>query len=203
MKEIIIATKNPGKAKEFIEIFGPYGFEVKTLLDYPDAPDVEETGTTFVENAILKAEAISNLFSKTVIADDSGLSIDALEGRPGVYSARYAGLDKDDQANIDKVLAELRGVPTEKRTARFHCTLALKAPGQDPVTFDGTCEGVILSEQRGNNGFGYDPIFFVPEMDKTMAEMSGEEKHRISHRGNAIRLLRKWIEKQASEGEIK
>ena len=120
MKEIIIATKNQGKAKEFIELFEPYGLSVKTLLDYPDALDIEETGQTFAENAILKAQGIADYFQKTVLADDSGLCVDALDGKPGVYSARYAGDEKNDDANIDKVLEELAGVPFEKRTAHFN-----------------------------------------------------------------------------------
>lgn len=176
MEELIIATKNKGKAKEFEELFEPLGFRVKTLLDYPDAPDIEETGKTFEENALLKAVGISNIFQKIVIADDSGLVIDALDGRPGVYSARYAGTDKDDEANIQKVLFEMKDVPEEKRTAHFHCTLALVVPGKDPIIVEGTCNGLILTEKRGNNGFGYDPIFYLPHLKKTMAEITSEEK---------------------------
>ncbi|MCU9614052.1 XTP/dITP diphosphatase [Caldibacillus lycopersici] len=200
MKEMIIATKNAGKAKEFIEIFSPMGYTVKTLLDFPDAPDIEETGATFEENALLKAEGIAKYFNRIVIADDSGLAIDALEGRPGVYSARYAGESKDDEANIAKVLEELKEVPEEKRTAHFHCTLALTGPCMEPVIVEGMCDGVILTEKRGTSGFGYDPIFYVPALGKTMAEMNGEEKNSISHRGNAIRKLREWVKN--AEGVI-
>ncbi|MCL6574108.1 MAG: non-canonical purine NTP pyrophosphatase, partial [Bacillus sp. (in: Bacteria)] len=120
MKEVIIATNNPGKAKEFEHIFVPRGIAVRTLLDFPDIPEVEETGTTFEENAILKAEALSHLLGKMVIGDDSGLMVDALEGRPGIYSARYGGEQKNDQDNIDKMLSELKNVPVDKRTARFY-----------------------------------------------------------------------------------
>lgn len=202
MEELIIATKNKGKAKEFAELFEPLGFRVKTLLDYPDAPDIEETGKTFEENALLKAVAISNIFQKIVIADDSGLVIDALDGRPGVYSARYAGTDKDDEANIQKVLFEMKDVPEEKRTAHFHCTLALVVPGKDPIIVEGTCNGLILTEKRGNNGFGYDPIFYLPHLKKTMAEITSEEKNRISHRGIAIRKLYEHVQEAMERGDF-
>lgn len=189
MKEVIIATKNPGKAREFEHIFAPRGITVNTLLDYPEIQDVEETGTTFEENATLKAEAVSQQLNIMVIGDDSGLIVDALEGRPGIYSARYAGESKDDQKNLEKVLDELQGVPEEKRTARFYCALAVAIPGKETITVAGTCEGRILEEQRGTNGFGYDPVFYVPEKGCTMAELSSEEKNKISHRANALKKL--------------
>jgi XTP/dITP diphosphohydrolase len=189
MGEVIIATKNPGKAREFEDIFARRGFKVRTLLDFPEIPDVEETGTTFEENATLKAETISRTLNRMVIGDDSGLMIDALEGRPGVFSARYAGEPKNDQANTDKVLNELQGVPEKMRTARFYCALAVAVPNKETFVVSGTCEGRILEEQRGSNGFGYDPIFYVPEKGLAMAELSSEEKNRISHRGNALKKL--------------
>lgn len=189
MEEVIIATKNSGKAKEFERIFQAKGIQVKTLLDFPGIEDVEETGTTFEENAKIKSETIANLLGKMVIADDSGLEIDALDGRPGVYSARYAGLQKNDEDNIDKVLAELNDVPENERTARFRCVLAVSQPGKKTVTFAGACEGVILTERRGTNGFGYDPIFFVEAKQKAMAELAPEEKNKISHRAMAIKKL--------------
>ena len=189
MKEVIIATKNPGKAREFEHIFAPRGITVRTLLDYPEIADVEETGKTFEENAILKAEAVSLILNKMVIGDDSGLIVDALEGRPGIYSARYAGEPKDDQKNLEKVLGELQGVTEENRTARFYCALAVALPGKETITVAGTCEGRILDEQRGTNGFGYDPVFFVPEKGCTMAELSSDEKNNISHRANALKQL--------------
>lgn len=189
MNEVIIATKNRGKAKEFESLFAPKGFLVKTLLDYPEWEDIEETGSTFEENAILKAESIANRIGKMVIADDSGLIVDMLEGRPGIYSARYAGEEKNDEANIDKVLQELDGVLEEERSARFYCALAFASPGKPPFTVFGTCEGSILTERRGTNGFGYDPIFFVAEKGKSMAELSPDEKNKISHRANALRKL--------------
>ncbi|MBS2771631.1 XTP/dITP diphosphatase [Anoxybacillus rupiensis] len=193
MKQVIIATKNTGKAREFEALFNEKGMQVKTLLDFPNCPDVEETGDTFAENARLKAEAMAAYFQQMVIADDSGLSIDALDGRPGVYSARYAGEEKDDQANIAKVLKELKGVPFEQRTARFHCTLAIAIPGRPTAIVEGTCEGYIAEEPKGENGFGYDPIFYVPEKNKTMAELPKEVKNKISHRADALaKLNEKW-----------
>lgn len=189
MNEVIIATKNRGKAREFEDIFRSRGYVIRTLLDYPEIADIEETGNSFEENAILKAEAVSKQLNIRVISDDSGLMIDALEGRPGIFSARYAGEQKDDEANIDKVLKELSGIPSNKRTARFYCALALAAPGQKTLTVSGTCEGRILEERRGTNGFGYDPIFFVPEKGLSMAELSGDEKNQISHRANAIKKM--------------
>ncbi|HET7628276.1 MAG TPA: XTP/dITP diphosphatase [Bacillales bacterium] len=193
MKQVLVATKNAGKVKEFQQLFQSLGVKVRSLLDDHDAADVEETGTTFAENAILKAETISRKMSVPVIADDSGLVIDALNGRPGVYSARYAGKEKNDRANIDKVMAELDGVPLEKRTARFVCVLALAIPGERTKTYHGTCEGLISLTRSGQNGFGYDPIFYVPSKGKTMAEMSKKEKNAISHRSEALnQLLEHW-----------
>lgn len=189
MQEVIIATKNAGKAREFERMFKPLGYQVKTLLDYPDFQDVEETGSTFKENAILKAEAVSKAFGRMVIADDSGLIIDALGGKPGIYSARYAGEEKNDQKNMDKVLDELESIPDDKRQARFYCALAIAAPGKRTETVSGTCEGRILREKRGTYGFGYDPIFYSEEKGKAMAELMPEEKSEISHRANALQKL--------------
>lgn len=194
MKSVIIATKNKGKASEFKNMFSANGYEVKTLLDIPGAPDVEETGSTFEENAILKAEAIARQFNQFVIADDSGLIVDALDGRPGVYSARYAGEDKVDEENTEKVLRELEGVPEAERTARFYCALALASPNQETITVSGTMEGLITNQPSGTNGFGYDPIFFVTEQGKTNAELTKEEKNKISHRANALKALNEKLE---------
>ncbi len=188
MKQVVIATKNKGKAKDFEALFSPLGYEVVTMFDVAPDMEIEETGTTFEENAVLKAETLAKALNTIVIADDSGLAVDALNGEPGVYSARYAG-NHDDEANIVKVLEKLAGVPEEKRTARFCCALALAGPGMETFTVFGTCEGVILEEKRGTNGFGYDPIFYVPHLQRAMAELSPEEKGAISHRGNAIRKL--------------
>lgn len=189
MKTVIIATKNRGKAKEFERMFLPLGYEVKTLLDFDDIEDIEETGKTFEENALLKAEAVCKITGQVVISDDSGLIVDALDGAPGIYSARYAGLEKSDQANMDKVLKELEEVPNEERTARFYCALAVAFPDGESLTVHGTCEGTILRERRGSHGFGYDPIFFVKELGKAMAELEPEVKSQISHRAKALKNL--------------
>ena len=188
MKQIVIATKNKGKAKDFEAIFAPFGYEVVTMFDVAPNMEIEETGTTFEENAVLKAESLAKALNKIVIADDSGLAVDALNGEPGVYSARYAG-NHDDEANIVKVLEKLAGVPTPERTARFVCSIAVAGPEMETVTFVGTCEGIITEQKIGENGFGYDPIFYVPVLSRTMAELTAEEKGEISHRGNAIRLM--------------
>ncbi|MFD1735986.1 XTP/dITP diphosphatase [Bacillus salitolerans] len=189
MKKVIVATKNRGKVQDFKQLFQRKGYEVISLLEIPSSPDIDETGTTFVQNAILKAEGISDILQTMVIADDSGLSIDALGGKPGIFSARYAGDHKNDEDNLNKVLKELHGVKEEDRTARFHCALALAVPGRDTITVEGTCEGFITEEPIGDNGFGYDPIFFVREKNKTMAQLTKEEKNEISHRANALRKL--------------
>lgn len=188
MKQIVIATKNKGKVKDFEAIFGPLGYEVVTMFDVAPDMEIEETGTTFEENAVLKAESLANALNTIVIADDSGLAVDALNGEPGVYSARYAG-DHDDEANIVKVLEKLKGVATPERTARFVCCIAVAGPNIETKTYVGTCEGVITEQKVGENGFGYDPIFYVPQLSRTMAQLTAEEKGKISHRGNAIRLM--------------
>ena len=188
MKQVLIATKNKGKVKDFEAIFAPLGYKVLSMFDVASDMDIEETGTTFEQNAILKAEALAKELNTIVIADDSGLSVDALNGEPGVYSARYAG-DHDDEANIVKVLENLQGVSTPERTARFVCCIAIAGPSIETKTFNGTCEGVITEMKIGENGFGYDPIFYVPTLSRTMAQLTPEEKGKISHRGNAIRKL--------------
>ncbi|QOR65730.1 XTP/dITP diphosphatase [Cytobacillus suaedae] len=201
MKEILIATTNQGKVADFKTLLTPLGIKVKSLLEYEDIIEVEETGATFTENAILKAEAISKQFNTNVIADDSGLAIDALQGRPGVYSARYAGIEKNDRANMAKVLEELEGIPTNKRTARFHCVLALAIPNDETKTVEGTCEGIIATSPIGDQGFGYDPVFFLPELGKTMAQLSKEDKNQISHRAKAFKKLMGLLESVNNEEE--
>lgn len=197
MKKWLIATKNKGKVEDFRHLFVKYNIEIISLLDLEEpVEDVEETGTTFEENAILKAEAISELLNMPVLADDSGLEIDSLDGRPGVYSARYAGEDKDDTKNLHKVLKEMEDVPDEKRTGRFVCVLAVASPGEETITKRGTCEGKIIREPIGTNGFGYDPIFQPDNTEKTMAELSAAEKNEISHRGNALKKLETWVKEQ-------
>ncbi|MED1490429.1 XTP/dITP diphosphatase [Bacillus smithii] len=199
MREVVIATKNKGKALEFEQMFQPFQIQVKTLLDLPEFPEIEETGATFEENAIIKAESVMKETKAMVMADDSGLVIDALDGRPGVYSARYAGPEKDDEANIQKVLRELEGVPLSKRTARFYCALALAIPGRETITVNGICEGFITFEKKGANGFGYDPIFFVQGYERTMAELLPNEKNKISHRAKALAKMRTILEQLERE----
>ncbi|EIM12574.1 nucleoside-triphosphatase [Bacillus atrophaeus C89] len=194
MKEAIIATHNPGKVKEFKDILAPKGYDVKSLADIGFLGEIEETGHTFEENAVLKAEAVAKAVNKMVIADDSGLSVDNLGGSPGVYSARYAGEQKDDTANINKVLQELKGIEKEQRTARFRCALAVSIPGKETKTVEGHVEGYIAEEPKGENGFGYDPIFIVKDKDKTMAELTSDEKNKISHRANALKKLSQLLE---------
>ena len=194
----MIATANQGKAKEFKHLFEQYEIEVKTLLDFPDYPEIPETGTTFIENATIKATTAAKDLHMPVIADDSGLSIDALDGAPGVYSARYAGLEKSDANNRQKVLTELADIPDENRGATFHTDLVVAdANGQVINHYHGTLSGTILHEERGHNGFGYDPIFYLPSEGLTTAEMSADKKDSLSHRGNALRLLAKDLENGA------
>lgn len=197
-KTIVIATRNPGKAKEFESLFGEKGYTVKTLLDYPDLPDVKETGTTFEENARLKAETISRLLMQPVLADDSGLMVEELSGMPGVFSARFAGEDSSDAANNAKLLFELTDVPADKRQAKFHCTLVFAAPDKESLVVSADWPGVIGTIPRGENGFGYDPLFYVPSEQKTSAELTPAEKNKLSHRSQAVTKLKdrweKWLE---------
>lgn len=188
MNRIVLATKNKGKIKEMHELLAPMNIEVLSLADFSPVDDAEENGATFAENAMLKARYYFSHTGTPCLADDSGLEVDALDGRPGVYSARYSGEDATDASNNAKVLQEMTGVEQEKRTARFRCAMALVGDGIE-LTTDGTCEGVLLTEERGNGGFGYDPLFYVPAFERTLAEMSSDEKNSISHRGSAVRKM--------------
>jgi len=192
MERIVIASGNQGKIREFRQLFSEHGIETLAMNDVDEnLPDVEETGDTFEENARLKAETISNIIGVPVLADDSGLEVDALNKRPGVYSARFAGEPKNDQANLEKVLRELDGA--DNRDARFVCVLALARPGKETIYKRGTCEGEIGTEPKGENGFGYDPVFYPKGYDETMAQLSSDEKNRISHRSNALAQLEGWL----------
>ncbi|SMF89339.1 XTP/dITP diphosphohydrolase [Paenibacillus uliginis N3/975] len=194
---IIVATRNKGKIKEFSHAFAPFGKEVVSIFDYPELPDVVEDGKTFAENAMKKAKEVGDVLGMPVLADDSGLCVEALNGEPGVYSARYAGEHGADEDNNRKLLAELEGIRLGEDTeqpllssAQFVCVLVL----YDPVTGQfvetrGTVDGWITSEPSGNKGFGYDPLFYVPHFEKTMADLTLEEKQSISHRGDALRQL--------------
>lgn len=193
MKTILIGTANLGKVNDFKQLLEDEGVIVNSLHDFPEVIDVEETGETFEENAILKAETLSRHYNQVVIADDSGLEVEALNGRPGVYSARYAGEHKSDEDNLKKVLAEMEGIPYAERKAAFVCVLAMAIPGKKTAVFEGRCTGYITEKSKGENGFGYDPIFYVPEKEKTMGEMNTEEKNEISHRRKALdKLKRDW-----------
>ncbi|MCE5528854.1 XTP/dITP diphosphatase [Staphylococcus pseudintermedius] len=190
MADIVIASSNQGKINDFKVIFSEDN--VIGINEMIEDFDVEETGTTFEENARLKSEAAAKLLNTTVIADDSGLEVAALNGEPGVYSARYAGVQKSDEANIEKVLKGLEN--EENRAARFVCVISMTTATGETTTFKGTVEGEITLSQIGENGFGYDPIFLIPERQKTMAQLTAEEKSEISHRRKAIDQLKAYIE---------
>jgi XTP/dITP diphosphohydrolase len=187
---ILLATKNAGKTEEVLEILKGLPVEIKTLNDVPDAPDVVEDQPTFEGNALKKARTLAERYRSITLADDSGLEVDALDGRPGVYSARFAGEDATDDANNRKLLSELENVPDNRRQARFRCVMALVRPGGGEHTFDGTCEGRITRQTRGSSGFGYDPLFIPDGYTETFAEIGAEEKNRISHRAKALEKLK-------------
>ena len=190
MKKIVLASNNPGKVREFNVLLAGHDIEVVPQSAF-EVPEAEETGLTFVENALLKARNAAHHTGLPAIADDSGLEVDALKGAPGIRSARYAGPGASDAENVEKLLAALRGVPETERTARFQCLLVLLRHEADPTPLicQGTWEGRILEAPRGDNGFGYDPVFLVPTHDCSAAELSPDEKNRISHRGQALRCL--------------
>lgn len=192
--KLVLASKNRHKLAEMQTILGELGLEVVLESEVGVDVDVEETGTTFEENALLKAKAVMEASGMAAIADDSGLEVDALHGAPGVYSARYGGKDSD-AARTALLLENMRDVPQEKRTARFVSAIACALPDGRVVTARGVCEGTILFETRGDNGFGYDPVFFVPELGMTFAEADGARKNAVSHRGNALKEFCKvWKE---------
>jgi len=191
---LVVATGNAGKLREFELLLNPLGLALQGLREFPGLPDVVEDGLTFEDNARIKAETIRDALDTWVLADDSGLVVDALGGAPGVHSARYAGRHGDDRANNEKLLAELEAVPDEARTARFQVVLALARPGRPTVYFEGTVEGRIGHDMRGSGGFGYDVLFLPQGRDVTTAEIPAEEKARISHRGVASRKLLAFLE---------
>jgi XTP/dITP diphosphohydrolase len=202
MRRILIATSNAGKLRDFAGAALPHGVEIADIPGFSSLPTVVEDGLTFEANARKKAEEYSRYApGEVVVADDSGLEIDALHGAPGVHSARYAAdkpgevdANTDDGANNARVLRELRGIPPEQRTGRFVCVLAAARDGKTLATFRGTAEGVILDAPHGTNGFGYDPLFYFPQIKKTFAELSAEEKSKYSHRGAAFRKFLDWCE---------
>lgn len=187
LKELVIASHNQGKINEIKNILAPFNVKIYSA-DELNLPDVDETGNTFAENAILKAETLSSLSGKPCLADDSGLCVDALSGAPGVYSARYAP-DRDFNKAMDKLLNELQNSSSSDWSAHFSCVLALKIPQQPVRIYEGRVDGCITPRRRGNNGFGYDPIFIPQGFNKTFAEFSAEEKSSVSHRGKALKLF--------------
>ncbi len=189
MVKLVLATGNSGKVTELSDLLSDYHIEVLSMNDYSNIEEPKETGETFAENAIIKAENVANATGELALADDSGLEVDVLNGEPGVYSARYAGDSADDQDNNNKLLRSLADISLENRTAKFKSVIALAHPNITTLTFSGICHGYIIDEPRGERGFGYDPLFYFPETDKTFAEMSGNEKSLISHRGRALRKL--------------
>ncbi len=187
---IVLASNNPGKVREFAQLLADLHYEVRPQAEF-QVPEAEETGLTFVENAIIKARNAAHYSGLPAIADDSGLEVDALDGAPGIYSARYAGRGANDRQNLEKLLAELTDVPERQRTARFQCVLVYLRHEFDPTPLicHGTWEGRILSEARGSSGFGYDPLFFVPTHHCSAAELAPQVKNSLSHRGQALRQL--------------
>lgn len=185
--EILLATANIGKVKELEDLLAGEDIQILSLRNFPDLPDIEENGATFAENALIKARVACRHTNLITLADDSGLEVAVLNEEPGVYSARYAGEPKDDERNIQKLLIELQDVPEAKRSARFRCCLAVVTPDGQEVITEGSVEGLILKQKEGTGGFGYDPVFYLPQLAKTMAELSLEEKNQLSHRAQAFR----------------
>ncbi|MEO7019129.1 MAG: XTP/dITP diphosphatase [Ktedonobacteraceae bacterium] len=194
MRTLLLATTNEHKLNEFRVIFRELPFQVLSLRDVQIDIDVEETGTTFAENALLKARFYAQTANMLALADDSGLEIDALGGAPGIYSARFAGREASYAERFRLILARLQDIPPSQRTARFRCAIALAEPSGYTQVVEGTIEGLIAEGPRGENGFGYDPLFLVPELGQTTAEMTPEQKNQISHRGRAAEAARRLLE---------
>lgn len=191
--KLVLATGNQGKVRELKRILGDLNIEVLSLKDFPQVGEIVEDGDTFTENAVIKARAVSKAVNLIALADDSGLEVDCLDGAPGIYSARFAGEGKSDADNNEKLLALMRDVPTEKRAARFRCVIAICTPGGELFTADGTCEGFIGFKLKGDQGFGYDPLFYLPEYEQTFAELDAELKNKISHRGRALGKIKNLL----------
>ena len=191
--ELIVATRNKGKIREIREALKGLGLRIYSLSDFSDVPEIEEDGKSFAENALGKARFYSKYFGKLTLADDSGLEVDGLNGLPGIYSARYAKEGATSRQNNRKLLREMRGLPVSKRRARFRCIIAVVSRNGKEVLAEGSCRGRIGFKEKGKKGFGYDPLFILPRYGKTMAELSLEEKNAISHRGKALRKIRRVI----------
>ena len=196
MIEILFATSNAGKAKEVQAMFSDLDVDAKTLREEGIDIEIEENGQTFAENALIKAKAIAGMTDKIVLADDSGLVVDYLNGEPGIYSARYMGEDTSYDIKNARILERMEGVPDDQRTARFVCAMAAIMPGGEVICTEGIMEGLIGYEMKGTNGFGYDPIFYLPEYGMTSSEISPEKKNEISHRGKALRKMQDELKKR-------
>lgn len=192
-KELVIATRNPGKLREMIAFLSPVVPRILSLRDFPEINEIVEDGKTFAENAVKKAKTVARKTGRWALADDSGLSVDALQGRPGIFSSRYAGEEATDSDRIQKLLQEMASVAEGHRQARFICVIALSSPDGKTQIVEGECQGRITFEPRGQQGFGYDPVFFVPEFERTMAELPLEVKNRISHRAKALEKIRRLL----------
>ena len=190
--KLIIATHNNDKEKELKSVLDDFPIEVMSLDQFPEIGEIEETGSTLYENAKLKAVTVNKITNMPCLGDDTGLEVDALNGAPGVYSSRYAGENVSYENNVTKLLRELRSTPSDKRTARFR-TIIFYTDGDRELYTHGEIKGYITEEQRGKNGFGYDPVFYIPEVKKTMAELTSAEKNKLSHRGQAMRKFRKLL----------
>lgn len=190
---IVIASRNPGKIREIRHALTMPGVKLLSADELPGWPEPEETGSTFEENAVIKASELCRRFDEAALADDSGLVVDALGGEPGVLSSRYAGPEGDAERNIERLLREMETVPEGKRTARFICVIALVFPSGETLITDGVCEGEILTSRSGSGGFGYDPVFAPAGFTHSMAELTIEEKNRISHRGRALEAMRREL----------
>ena len=197
LQKLLLATTNPGKLREYQELLKGLPFELVTLTGAGISDAVEETGATIEENAVIKARGYAELSGLLTIADDSGLEVEALGGEPGPQSARYAGEGLSDEERNRFLLSKLEGVPDDRRGALFRCVIAVTGPGRPVETAQGTCQGVIARTPRGRNGFGYDPLFYLPELGRHMAELPLDEKNRISHRGKAMAGARAIVERQA------
>lgn len=193
IRELVLATRNRNKVIELVALLGDLGITIRTLDEFPDAPDVVEDGDTCEANAVKKARAIAESTGLPAVADDTGLEVDALGGQPGVYAARYAGEDATYEDNCRKLLQELTGVSREQRTARFLTVAAIALPSDGIRVAQGTLEGVIAEEVRGTLGFGYDPVFLIPELGKTLAQLSADQKNTISHRAKAFAKVREIL----------
>jgi XTP/dITP diphosphohydrolase len=193
MNTIVLATNNKGKIRELSVMLEPFGLTVKPLSDFPEIGEIPETGDTFKENAFIKARTVAEKTGLVAVADDSGIEIDALDLRPGVYSARYAGEQCDDHANNEKMLAEMKNVPEEKRTGRYRCVMAASAPNGTEIDTDGAYEIIVAHDYKGDGGFGYDVIVTDPDLECHVAELDSEVKNKRSHRGKAMKkLLELW-----------